>query len=543
MPIQSANPPDIITLDQWKGINQQFRRATIDDQESWWLENLYPIGPGNLRSVWGPGPPIYTAPAGKTILRIFFGYIGFPTQIWQQPPPGRLGWMFLSDGSIDQVDLDTGEVTHVGDNVWQPITGIHGEPWYYADAVVWRPRFFSEQPGQPGGVLFCSPLGLFAWDGTTLTSPGEIAPDWLTSAAESPVPPIPSSLVMPNDTGLLAMEVYQSRLWLAQENVLIWSSPTNAIDFADVDGGGRVGYIGNKLTISYRDLCASAGYLFVYGDSSTDLISNVISVANLAPATGVTTSFNYQNIDPMVGQRFPRQVGKWGRYMTMMNGAGIWIMRGGDAEQIGEKVTNLWLTLDTTEFLPTFATVTMFGFRILLMNGKFVDTFGVKRSLILAWNGLFWTVFSQHYNLTHIGFYEQNSVIDAYGTDGTSLYHLFDHPDPSLEKRLFTKSLKGPIQQDTHLSIKNFKRVFLEFHDNIGGGVGITGHMITRAGGVPTGTQDIGFQLGPGVMYGFEPMATSGMGIECALDLKSLSPDFTIERIHISSEDRTLFGA
>ena len=51
---------------------------------------------------------IYTAPAGTTILRIFFGFYGNQTPQFGAPPPGAMGWMFLSDGTIDEVDLNSG---------------------------------------------------------------------------------------------------------------------------------------------------------------------------------------------------------------------------------------------------------------------------------------------------------------------------------------------------------------------------------------------------------------------------------------------------
>lgn len=546
MPIQSSNPPDILTVDQFKGLNQQASRSTIDDQELWWNENLIAIGPGNLRSAWGPSAPIYTAPSGTSILRMFFGYIGSPTPIFTEPPPGRFGWMFLSNGNVDQVDLDTKAVTPIG-NIWEPIS-----PYWYADAVVYRPRFFGNTPGQTGGVLFGSPKGMYAWDNTALYSPGEQAPDWLTSAAEQS----DLSTIMPVGLpGIIAMEVYQGRVWVAGESVISFSVASNGADFSTAGGGGSFGYSGNKLTVTYRDLAASAGYLFVFGDSSTDVVTNVITFGD-GKVTPFTTNFNYQNLDPMVGHGFPRKVGRWGRQLVMASGArllptpgglsnsgqGVWLMRGGDAEFVGEKTMLLWLTLDTKLFYPTFATVTMFGIRMALLNGRFTDPWGVTRSLILAYNGIFWTVLSQNLNMTHIGYYEQDSICDAYGTDGTSLYHLFDHPDPTLKKKMSTKAMrgKGPLQ---HLTIHNWKRMFLELHDNFGLGVALTGSMTTQGGGVPNGVQDIGFQLPAGQQYGFEAIPTNGQGILAAVDLESVSPDFTIERLHLSVEARALYGA
>jgi hypothetical protein len=339
------------------------------------------------------------------------------------------------------------------------------------------------------------------------------------------------------------------------ESVISFSAVANGADFSVAGGGGSFGYSGNVLTTTYRDMRASAGYLFVFGDSSTDLISNVMTFGD-GTTTPFTTQFNYQNLDSMVGQGFPRKVGHHGRFSIMATGArpypsgahsansgqGVWLMRGGDAEQIGQKVTNLWMTLDSSQFYPTFATVTMFGRRIVLLNGIFVDPWSVKRNLILGYDGIDWTVFSQNATLTNIGYIEQDSICDAYGTDGTHLYHLFDQPDPALVKRFATKSLKGkgPLAQ---LTINSWKRMFVEMHDNSGLGVALIGTVTTAGGGVPNGQQDVFFQLAPGVPEGITAEPLSGQGIIAAVDISSVSPDFVIERIHLSAEARTLFGA
>lgn len=538
MPVQSENIPELHTLGTWKGLNQQAQRGSIDDDEEWWNENMFAIGPGNLRSCWGHGPAIYTAPSGTQILRIFFGFIGNETAQFAVPPPGRLGWMFLSDGNVDQVDLDTQTVTRVG-NIWDPVA-----PQYWASAKVWRPQFFGNVAGQQGGVLFGSPAGLYAWDGTTLSSPGDPAPDWLTDAAETPGSP---GYTMPDGLpGIYCMEVYDSRLFVAGKDVISFSAPSNGADFSTTDGGGSMGYSGDRLTYSYMDMAQAAGYLYCFGDSSIDLISNVSLSGSGQPESPFVTNMNYENIDPQVGQRFPRPVGRIGRYFQMFNGAGIFELQGGEAREIGARVTNIYNTLDTSLYLPTMAPATMFGFRVLLCNGRFTDPWKRTRNLLLMWHPTrggneFWSIASQDLELTHIGSYEQDSIITPYGTDGSSLYQLFAQPDPALIKRLSSKFLRGQGMQQ--LTVKNWKRLFLEFYDVFGGGVSFTGKLISRAGGMPGGVQDIAFELTQGNHYAFEPQPVQGFGIAGAIDLESISPDFIIERLHILAEERTLWGA
>jgi hypothetical protein len=275
------------------------------------------------------------------------------------------------------------------------------------------------------------------------------------------------------------------------------------------------------------------------------MIWNLSLVGSGTVEAPFTTNFIYSNVDPQVGQRFPRKVGRVGRYMATFNGAGIFLMEGGEGRPIGDKVSNIWQTLDTSLYLPTFAPATMFGFRVLLLNGRFTDPWGVTRNLILMWHPTkgheFWSVASQEVQLTQIGSYEQDSVITPYGTDGTHLYQLFARPSPTLMKRLSTKQLRG--KDAAQLGIKNSKRIYVEVDDNDGRGVQITGQVTSGGGGVPGGVQGVDFQLAPGAVQGIIPHPIEGAGIWAQVDLQSNSPDFTLERIHLSAEERTLFGA
>jgi hypothetical protein len=548
MPIQSDNPFDLVTIEQWKGLNQQSERGSIDDQEEWWDENFFAIGPGNLRSCWGPSAAIYTAPAGTTILRMFFGFYGNQTPQFGAPPPGAMGWMFLSDGTIDEVDLASGIPTglRAAGPSWGPLGSPQG-PQYWASAKVWRPAFVGSTVGQQGGVLFGSPSGLFAWDGATLSRPGDPAPDWLTDLAETdptaPIPPMPSGL-----PGIYGMEVYSSRLWVIGKDVVSFSAPSNGADFSTANGGGSFGYFGDRLVYSFMDIVASAGYLYLFGDSSVDAINNVSLIGTPGQlAQPVTTDFNYFNVDPQVGQRFPRPCGRLGRYFLTFTGAGISILQGGESVPVGDKVTNIWNTLDTSLYLPTFAPANIFGFRVMLLNGRFTDPFGVTRSLLLMFHPTkgneFWSVASQGLELTNIGTYEQDSILTPYGTDGTHLYQLFAQPSPTLLKRLSTKKLRGAASKLSALTIKNLKRAYAEIDDNDGRGVSITGTVTSGDGGIPGGVENVDFELTRGTEFKIIPSPLHGSGIWSTIDIQSNSPDFTLERLHLAAEERTLFGA
>lgn len=534
MAVQSSNPPQIITLAGWAGVNQSSSRPVIDDQECWWLENLLPIASGYLRSAWGPSDPIYTAPAGTSILRIFFSNID---------GVDPLGFMFLSDGTVDQVNLNDQSVVGLG-QIWQPVA-----PHYWADLKLWAPNQFGNTAGQNGGVVIGSPQGLYAWDGATLSSPGDTPPLWLTNGATLDSSGNP--LIMPSGLpGIYALEVYKERLWVMGQTVVSFSAASNAIDFSSGGGGGSFPYYGDQLAVSRTDMHQSGGFLYLFNDSSVDVVGDLsysnttVTSGSVGQITTISTQFQLQNNDPQIGQRFFRPVGVWEQVFTMFNGSGIYAMSGSAFTWASQKITNLLQTLDPSPFVPTQCPAHLFGKKWLLYLGMLTDIWDIKRPLILAWSGPGegkWVILSQKLNLTQIASYEQNSVITPFGTDGTSLYQLFAQPDTNLQKRLVTKLYNG---DDYTLVIKSWKRLYLEFMDKYLGQEGVTfvGTMTTHGGGIVNGIEDISFSLEPSG-YDIVPCPVSGQGINAGADLRSYSPDFTVARLSLTFDARVIYGA
>jgi hypothetical protein len=437
-------------------------------------------------------------------------------------------------------------VTSLG-QIWRPVA-----PHYWADLKLWRPNWFGSQPGEQGGVVIGSPQGLYAWDGSTLSSPGDPPPLWLSGGATTDEAGDP--LVMPSGLpGIYAMEVYHERLFVMGQTVISFSGPNNGADFSASGGGGSFGYFGDQLTVSYTDLAHTAALLYVFGDSCTDSINNInmkgAATALSGQGTNIpgvyapfTTSFTYANYNPQVGQRFFRGVGHWLQALAVYDKAGAHLLSNdGQMVWISQKVSNnLWNTLDPHPFEGTIAPCHIFGQRWLLFNGTFTDPWGVSRSMILCWNGQIWTVASQRYALTHITYHEQNSCIDAYGTDGTIFCKLFARADPQLEKRLSTKAYTGP----NAVTIKNWKRLYVQMRDNakVPEGAFLTGTFSTADGGIPNGSEQVSFEVQAG-QAGIRPHPLAGQGISGWLDLRSTSPDFTIERLMLGFEIRSIFGS
>ena len=85
------------TLEKFGSLNTKNQRPSIQDNEFSWIENMMPIGDGNLRTMWSNGPAIYTAPGGLTIIYMYFYNIGSTTYCA----------VFLNDGTAVQVNTQT----------------------------------------------------------------------------------------------------------------------------------------------------------------------------------------------------------------------------------------------------------------------------------------------------------------------------------------------------------------------------------------------------------------------------------------------------
>ena len=131
------------SLVNFKGVNTQADRRMIDDDEFAWLENVMPIGYGNLQTV--PGPSAALATLGG-VLDCYYMAEGNISNVSYM-------FMFCTDGSCTQVNLTTFAKTTVGAAGTFGGTDSHIAQWKNERIVIIDPVY-----------------GYFDWNGTTLTN-------------------------------------------------------------------------------------------------------------------------------------------------------------------------------------------------------------------------------------------------------------------------------------------------------------------------------------------------------------------------------------
>lgn len=517
-------------LEKFGSLNTQAARQSIEENEFSWLENMMPIGDGNLRALYSNGSSIYTTAAGTTVIYKFFYNIGSSNYVA----------VFQSDGSAVQLNLATLGTTTIGS----------AGTFYNGTSLPAASQF-----GNSGLVIVGVVTGsdYWAWDGTTLYAAGSASPSWLNGGTPTTMPSVLQGT---------AIETYQSRVWIANGPVVSFSGPSNGASFSGSTGGGSFTSSDSFLRSKFTAIRQSNGFLYLFGDSSINVISNVQT-----SGSPLTTTFNNQNIDPEVGTPWPNTVQSFGRGLVFANQSGVFALYGGSAEKISDNLDGIFASgqtqlaaLNPTQ-QPSAAKALLYSIRVYMIllpvpaaapfNTAATTSF---RNVVAIWTGKKWFLGSQVSTLNYIAPQEINSVLTAYGTDGTNIFPMFNTSSSSLTKTWQTKLWSG----DGWPIIKQAMRAYLQANDNSGSGYSITGTIDfqnsndTPAAGQTTaavtfssstfaiiwiGAGSVVFQFtgAGGANLNFTSagetiggLNTNNTGCQIGATLQSTSPDFTV---------------
>ena len=501
-PTIAKETPQLFFLQGFDGLNQHDDRRAIGDQECSWLENLVPLGAGNARALYDASL-LYTA--SKTIVYDFCFNIA--AQFYHA--------LFYSDGSAEAVTAGTGTATSMASAGTFSVT-----PTLPACA----------QWGASGIVIVTADTnGYWAWDGT-LYSPGDFAPAWLSGLAALLTPTgttntstsvtavsstsgvvigmritdtthadiTASTLItafvantsitlsnaavgshvgdtlnigwmMPLGVKGTAVEIYTNRVWIMNGAQFTNSAPGNGADFSTADGGGTTKSTDGFLKVSFINAKQSNGFLYLFGDGSINVISNVQTTGSPA-----TTTFNNQNVDPQTGLGWRDALVPFGRALCFANPTGVYALFGGAATKISDKLDRLFENANFTTLVPTMAVTSVFSVRMLIITLNTLDpTTGTQRNVMALWNGSKWFIASQQWQALYLATLEEDAHPHAHANDATRVFHLFETSSSTLAKKVQTKLWPGRSQLIEKIS----KDVYVETNDIAGTGVNLSGTL------------------------------------------------------------------
>jgi len=398
--------PDAIEplfFEEFDGMYTTTSRAGVKDEQMWWCDGFMPIGKRLLRTMYGVSSAVYTA-TGRSIAFFDFANIGVvPYMV-----------VVLNDGSIDIVDTLTDVVIAVAPagTIQNPSRSTVGVSQFGSTYII---------------IVAQQTNGYYLWDGTTLYKPGDARPG--------------GGGTMPTSIGGSAVETYQGRVWIANGPTIIFSAPGSAYDFSTGNGGGNFTSTDSFLRARFVQLKQTNGFLYLIGDSSVNYISGV-QTSGSPP----TTTFTNQNADPEVGTPWSATPLVYSRNILFANSFGVHVSYGAAVTKVSEPLDGIYNTVQNFgSFVPSAAKTIIFGKKCFVLLLPIVDLLtGQQVNKLLLWEGKRWWACSQDVALNYINYQEIDSVLTTFGTDGSSIYALFNQPSVGFTKAVQSKLWDKP---------------------------------------------------------------------------------------------------
>lgn len=397
-----AGPEDPLIFEKFDGINTQTSRPGVSDDKMWWCDGFMPIGPRFLRTMRDVGSSIH----GETGLTIaFFEFINIGTT------PYCI--VIHTDGSIHAVNTNSLAETLIAaaGTITNPTRSTAGVAQYGSQYVI---------------IVAQQTNGYFLWNGTTFYKPGD---------------PAPGGGTMPTGVGGTAVETYQGRVWIANNGDIIFSAPGAVANFTTGAGGGSFSSSDSFLRVRFTQLKQTNGFLYLIADSSVNYISGV-QTSGSPPVT----TFTNQNADPEVGTPWGSAVTVFNRNILIANSFGVHVSYGAAVTKISDALDGIYNTVaDFGSFIPSVAKAIIFAKKVFILLLPIVDPYtGQQANKLLLWDGKKWWASSQSVSLIYIQYQEINSVLTAWGTDGTSIYPLFQNASAAFTKVVQSKLWDAP---------------------------------------------------------------------------------------------------
>jgi hypothetical protein len=132
--------------------------------------------------------------------------------------------------------------------------------------------------------------------------------------------------------GGTGIATYAGRVWIASGRTVYFTDVDSYNSFGGAGGFFTItdSYLHNNITVLY----AANNYLYIFGDTSIDALSNVTVTAGV-------TSFSRINVTASVGTSSPTSVFAYYRSIMFFHASGFYLLAGATPERISEKITSL----------------------------------------------------------------------------------------------------------------------------------------------------------------------------------------------------------
>ena len=255
------------------------------------------------------------------------------------------------------------------------------------------------------------------------------------------------------------IETFTQRVWIANQAEIYGSAPGVVSDFGVPDGAVIFTSADSFLKAGYTNLTQSNGFLYLTADSSINYVAGVNT-----SGTPPTTTLTNQNVDPQIGSSWGNSVQVYSRAVTFANPFGVHVIYGGAVEKVSSPLDGLFntsllisSTASAQTFQPSSAVAIIFGIHVYMLLMPIINPVsGYQQNALLMWDGKHWWTAAPSVPLVDIRTQENNSVMQAWGSDGVNLYPLFQTPSATLQKVVQSKLWDIP----SYIFTKHISRIW-----------------------------------------------------------------------------------
>jgi len=242
---------------------------------------------------------------------------------------------------------------------------------------------------------------------------------------------------------------FSGRVWIAAGRTIYYSAANSYTDFTSVSAGSFV-LTDETLHGNIQQILSANNFLYVFGDDSINVISNVIVNSN-----GVTL-FTNTNVSASVGSKRPYTIFPYFRSVLFLNDYGVYALVGSTTTKLSDPLDGIFPNIDFT--YPIYAgQVLLNNILCAAFNFRYYDSVFTQsyRYIQAVFFEKKWFITSQGDNLTYITSVPLNGRITLFGTDGTTLYQLYQNVSGSITSRIQTALLPmgDPIRTKQALKI------------------------------------------------------------------------------------------
>jgi len=218
----------------------------------------------------------------------------------------------------------------------------------------------------------------------------------------------------------VGVATFSGRVWVAQGRTVYYSAAGFYSDFTSVSAGALT-LTDSTLHGNIVQLLAANNFLYIFGDDSINVFSDVRVV------TGGVTIFTNTNVSASVGTKRPYAIFPYFRSVLFMNDYGVYALVGSTTSKLSDSLDGMIPNIDFNS--PIYAgqvllnNILCAAFNFRYYDAVFSQSYRYIQAVFFEKK---WFITSQNDNLSYITTVPVSGKISLFGSDGTTLYRLYN---------------------------------------------------------------------------------------------------------------------